>query len=1701
MKSAAVLLFCLVAEFNLQNVGAGKHVIDGTSENITAQLNVTTTVDSVSGTPALYSGETILLELGVEVLANVTGLAIQLNYPDRVFSSANQGVDFPREVSFSKEGFLNSFNINSVDVQATNLIKYNFGDALVGSGYGYFTLTWKFNMTAEFVDDLPLMEISAVVYDSLNQATPILNLTSIVAYLGADLKVNIRSSLSEVEAADQVDIVIEVAVGLDATDPAEDTQVQVMLGNSLTAGPIQYFVGTSLVDNSSSAVISREDLASTGLTGLTLNASHSLYIITQGVIKDTVELNHVIPINVHLAYFDGNRSAPEIKKTFDYFGLNTKSPVVTVNPPNLNPELPLGYPVTMEISIVMGKGKLTGLHVKMDGTTDTTAGLSLSVAPVSVDSPSGITVTDKPVDYSRRRRATTVSDTVLLGTFYNPSLNPVNTPITITISFRVSSSNPNPPANLPMSLLGQLQGQMFGTSTTFLSTSVTLIKSLTLSKSVQLIDGTSNPNKVLFEVVVEQPSSSSLSAYNLRLRDNSLPGMQASTVDNFFYNSGPAGSNLVVFNKNRNFLFTAPNLPSGENMTLRYSAVTDDEDEVNEDLKLVYYEASVTFYTYDSASYPPEAAIELKGYACILREFIVETSIFYQQGLAALTFFIALIVGALVVILIIFILIRVCKKNLTGSITPNSAVDDMVKDKGNRLLVDSSYMRKGGNTITDLSMVGVNDSIVSVLALKDKLQMYREIDNLDILSTITVDTEIEAERNKSMNDASVLLIRGLRVNNDITKDTEDKAVGMFQANERNLEKRLAEEYRLDSNIIFKDISIKNKNKLSELIKHQSEEKRRVVEETAAMEEKDRRELMDMMDQQHESEQNEVTYKLKLEQDELTEKLRKEYAVRKRMGLKELQQQLINETVSQGKLNEQQADWLIKEHQKVQAAIDKMYDDEISRQRMSLEEKLARRRALAHASDMQEDDESDILNTMAGHQLQTIKDIKKKRAMSAASAEQYIEKLKSDMLQLKNQMDRERTKQEQELHQRLSALKAKKLAELAKKQEEELNNFNKKNQEQQTDGPVDPLSYIGARQQKMSEIRSEKDEIESEMDMEHAAELQSLRKSLGQQTERQMQTMEDQTLEKLKAETDLTDDQVRKILKQHEQDTERMKNSQQAEREAQRQKLREKLIKNKQEASQRREEERLEQEQLREHETNVVQKLINNQLSMSEAERDKILKEHEKQMVQLENSLTLNKLRQKKNVGREIAEKRSQQMEKLQMKQNREYKKLRQTLENNGEESDEEGVKVQLAMMKRHTEQKLAVIQGQRMDIDTELEGIRIEMMKERAVALKEQEEQLGAMLATLQMEKARELAKIEQQQKAINNLKLNLMDDLTDRGVLSNPECQRVIDVHKQEQENLQKKLDSQRIKQEKVLRQRLQQRLQEREQLIGQLQEKEIESASRTLRNKTSIKVKKMLMMTKHMVASEKFRNQMERERDQTLESLRQQYEVMKMKAMQEQELKFISGLIRLGRFRKSELSNVVKLLFPGRSPDEANRLLQIMCEHADMEKTDLDKDDTSLLSDTATSRLEERIRVATLTSPMNSTMNSTSGSMYGDLRKGSMKSTGRKASRAKLRRPQLKDDNFDYDDDDTDDLNMSYKSLSRPEPLGQDHNEGYVEATLTYDDESFLNRRRLPVPPQGALEPIEVKPKRKKKKSTLKKLANRNAGFRGEDEAEYSV
>ena len=60
-----------------------------------------------------------------------------------------------------------------------------------------------------------------------------------------------------------------------------------------------------------------------------------------------------------------------------------------------------------------------------------------------------------------------------------------------------------------------------------------------------------------------------------------------------------------------------------------------------------------------------------------------------------------------------------------------------------------------------------------------------------------------------------------------------------------------------------------------------------------------------------------------------------------------------------------------------------------------------------------------------------------------------------------------------------------------------------------------------------------------------------------------------------------------------------------------------------------EEEAAQQGAIREREDQVVQRLVDNQVSISEEERARILEKHECHMVAVENSLTLNKLQQKR----------------------------------------------------------------------------------------------------------------------------------------------------------------------------------------------------------------------------------------------------------------------------------------------------------------------------------------------------------------------------------------------------------------------------------------------------------------------------------------
>ncbi|XP_052705818.1 limbin-like isoform X1 [Crassostrea angulata] len=1202
---------------------------------------------------------------------------------------------------------------------------------------------------------------------------------------------------------------------------------------------------------------------------------------------------------------------------------------------------------------------------------------------------------------------------------------------------------------------------------------VTTLPLLKVTQRWEVNSATASPDTILVSMTISNPGS--VTANNVTMTFDLTGGLRLD-ISSIVKNTSTV---ITHTQSNVKFQWYSSSILASEEMFLSFVTVPSGTNGGNLEAGHNVYTSQLYFASTVLTSVAGPIDLDM----CVYGIRNVQKSIFYEQGFTALMFFIAFALGIGLVIgaVCLFLMIKRKRAVQSKSFTQTNL---RISTRGKTILMDDGDVNKTGHTITDFSNIREDDSIVEVLVVKDKLKRFRELDNLDIVCTVSTDTDIETQRADASLKATAMLIRGLIFNRDISPQVYDAADKNMKQRRLLLDGNLDTEFQRQNKKLRKKLAAKNKAKLSRTLQRQREEKKKLVSEIADLGDNERKQLLDMMDQEHQTELNEEEFLLKLEQDEETENLRKEFAVRRRMGMKELQQDQLEEVMTQGHLVGEKADWLLEEHRKVQAQMEKMYDEEVARQRILLEEKLEKRKALAKLEEQQEDDGSDVLNTMASHQIELINKAKAKKVggLTPDEASELIAKAKEDMISLKERLDKDRQKQEMALAKRLGDMKRKKLNQMKSQQKSELDKVMK-SMETQTDEPIDPLLFVETKLKLEAKHREEVNQEENEIDEDHAEQLRHLNDELTDHAKDELSRAERNLVKRIGEINTVSPDQYEKLLSEHEADVMRLQAQQKRELEKQKANLNAKLAKSRRDWEQRKEQEKAEQEEIRKREDEVVKKLISGQMSMSEEERDRIMKEHEKQMVKVENSLTLNKLRQKRMLEERLAAKRALQMDKLEKKQSVEYEKKMRQIEHNGEESDPENQREKLELMKLQFSQKMAVLQGQKLNIDDELENVKIEMLKERVIALKEQEEKLGAMVAALQVAKAREMALIEEQQAAINNLKSNLIDELSERGILSDPECQKVLDRHKQEQENLNKKLESQKSKQEKELRKRLKEKIEQKEEIMSRAHKREIEALLATSKNKTALKMKQALLAHKHMMEMEKFRNNLDRQIAQTLEDVRLQFEMRRAKETQQEELRFIAGLVRVGSFDQQELIDVLHILYPQKTDTEIQAVMKEIYDpnfqQAPKDVPPLSRRDSSLTERVRSNQSQELSRRASLSS------------RFEDSNRG--KADKKSSFKKSRRQSDLDSDSFSrplpnipkkkklqkLDENSESDNEYSYLS-KRPEPIGE-----VVEARRLEDFDETLPASGLP----SKLPPLEAKaPKkgRKKKKKVLQKLAH---------------
>lgn len=248
----------------------------------------------------------------------------------------------------------------------------------------------------------------------------------------------------------------------------------------------------------------------------------------------------------------------------------------------------------------------------------------------------------------------------------------------------------------------------------------------------------------------------------------------------------------------------------------------------------------------------------------------------------------------------------------------------------------------------------------------------------------------------------------------------------------------------------------------------------------------------------------------------------------------------------------------------------------------------------------------------------------------------------------------------------------------------------------------------------------------------------------------------------------------------------------------------------------------------------------------------------------------------------------------------------------------------IEMIKKHEQEKIAAMKEDELQIDDEMETVRQEMLAERSKRLEEHHEKLGAIIANLQIEKAKQISKIAMQQQALGQLQAGLIDELESKGTFKDPETEKIMEKYQKDTKNLEDNLKLQKERQEMALRERLQERMQQREETLAQKQKDELTQYLNNLNvNNMAMKLRKAALKARHEKERNEMRNRLQKEIDQSINELKMTFDIKRMQAIEEQNIKMISILVQQGKLQEDELESVLKYLFPKKSPNEIDELL----------------------------------------------------------------------------------------------------------------------------------------------------------------------------------
>ncbi|XP_033098251.1 centrosomal protein of 112 kDa-like [Anneissia japonica] len=472
-----------------------------------------------------------------------------------------------------------------------------------------------------------------------------------------------------------------------------------------------------------------------------------------------------------------------------------------------------------------------------------------------------------------------------------------------------------------------------------------------------------------------------------------------------------------------------------------------------------------------------------------------------------------------------------------------------------------------------------------------------------------------------------------------------------------------------------------------------------------------------------------------------------------------------------------------------AEVQKSLGRECIRQASILQDRLARRQALAvQYKSITEKEEQEMQNRIE-HQYSVLSKLCEDSHLTEIQMKSIIKQYESDLSRVHENHKAEVKRQTMQLASKLEEFRCENMVKLKKKHQ------NEKQKLKENTIKAKAKDFVEAHHDLLGQQRNECNDYIDELDYSEAQQISGLRKQLKTNYLESIKEQETSFYETLADQARLTDDKVNKLMKKHWKNVDNFQVKKNKEKKRQLQILQEKITENKSRWIEEQERVEVAQQQLIEQQDRTVHNLLVSQSGLDEEARNQILKQHAQNMAAINNQMQMARLKQQKILDGKLA-RRETYLQNLKKKQEKE-----------NAIALSKGSETELEKLKRNHEAEINIeLKAIEAERQQSMSLLRDRLASENKAVLKNQDAQLGLLIGKLQVGQTRRQGIIRKNNRIINELQAQLLDSVVENDVPTQV-TNSIIKNHMREVEDLHEKMQEAKRKQYRILKDKVESR------------------------------------------------------------------------------------------------------------------------------------------------------------------------------------------------------------------------------------------------------------------------------------------------------